>query len=495
MRNDIWRDWLTRNGAFFRVPEQRRRRRPINSLQAEVLENRLLLSADTIVFAVAPQNATAGVAQAQVEVDIDNSSSVPDPSAHGIVTLTVNGPGPFNTGRRTFTTSAVNGVAEFQNDLVLDIAGTYTLTASYSRLQNTVSTGFFITPDTGDAEHLAFLNFPSKGTAGMPLSTFKVGIEDRFGNLDTTTTHDGDNIVLPSLTGPGGFDANSQPNAHVANGIAIFNNVILDTAGAYKMTADDADNSDISDGTSSTVTIGAGQAAALIFQQGDNTLTGTAGKAMTSFNVLVEDAYGNLVKTDNSTIQLTNITTPPQGYVPASGLKAQAHNGIAKFTPTFTTATQYYDSDSNFNDVPYVLRASDAADGIPTNNAGNNNQVIEINADKAAKLVFGQLPASGSTGSGNPVIFNVYVEDRYGNVLTNDNSTVVQVLIATPHGSNFNGTTTATTGYSMQVANGQAHFGSALDVYFDNSGTYTLSATDSTSRSVTKALSGSISIT
>lgn len=491
MVNHGIRQWLNRVSGNRRPSASRSKRRrgrmPV-ALPAEILECRLLLSANHLAFAPAPASPQTAGSSFKVTIDVENSSNSVVSGSHSLVTLTESGPGSFAGAGTTMKESAVDGVAKF--NVTLDKAGTYTLTATDGTLGHAVDSGLVVTADTSDAEHLAFVSVPSKGTAGLPLKTFEVVLEDQFGNKDTTSDFDGNNIVLTE-TGPGAFNASSQTNAYVHNGVAIFNDVILDKAGAYKLSATDADDAAIGGATFGNVTIGAGKAAKLSFEQGTTAgtaLTGIAGTAFTSGSGLVVDvldAYGNLVKSDHSVVSLSVISNPSPGntsYIPPINLTATAVDGVATFTPTFYTGTLVFGTGT----VPYLLRAYDTADGITTSH-NLNSEFVDINAATATQLQFVVQPGSASSTSPVPA-FEVAVEDMYGNIVTTSNALVTVAIQSgdgnqTPGSNDESGAQQGIATFSGFVVN---NFGSPNTAYF------TLVAT---SPGLTSAYSNQFSVT
>ena len=203
MLNNGLRQWLHRvsQSQYGRPRARVRRRRLMIAAPAEILESRLLLSAAThLAFAPLPSTPQTAGTSFTVTVNVEDSSNNVVGTNHSLVTLTESGPGRFTTGHTSVSQSAIGGVATFT--VTLDTAGTYTLTATDGSLRKAVDTGLAVTADTSDAEHLAFVNVPSTGTAGLPLKTFDVVVEDQFGNRDTTADHTDDNVVL-SEAGPG----------------------------------------------------------------------------------------------------------------------------------------------------------------------------------------------------------------------------------------------------------------------------------------------------
>ena len=149
------------------------------------------------------------------------------------VTLTVNsGPGGFANGS-TLSVAAVNGVATF-NKLIFDTAGSYTLTASGGSLTAALSAAINVmsAPMTNK---LVIVQQPGLGTVGVPLGlALKVAVQNDLGNIlsgDTST------VTLTVNSGPGDFANGSTLSVAAVNGVATFNNLILDAAGSYTLTA------------------------------------------------------------------------------------------------------------------------------------------------------------------------------------------------------------------------------------------------------------------
>lgn len=223
-----------------------------------------------LVFSVEPTDGTAGQSfTVNVSVEDANGNVVSGNTSN--VTLRVaDGPGDFS-GSQTLSATAVNGVATF-NNVVLNSAGTYTLVATSQGAGRSYSNSFTIAPDTTDAGQLVFqtgsgsqtrsrdhgcgssdssddssssLSTSSSasisGTAGQPLSTFKVVEEDKFGNVITSDSSS--TVTIAVNTGSSSaLDSNSTLTATVVNGVATFNNVILDTAGQYTLSATDSNS-------------------------------------------------------------------------------------------------------------------------------------------------------------------------------------------------------------------------------------------------------------
>jgi hypothetical protein len=117
--------------------------------------------------------------------------------------------------------------------LRLDTPGTYTLAAKTSSglVSNPSGNLVIVGPD-----HLAFGVQSGQAIAGKAmLPAIAVRAIDAAGNL--LTSDNWDQITLSVASGPGSFDSASTLTARVANGVATFDNVVLDTPGDYTLRA------------------------------------------------------------------------------------------------------------------------------------------------------------------------------------------------------------------------------------------------------------------
>jgi hypothetical protein len=139
---------------------------------------------------------------------------------------------------------------------------------------------------------LVITQFPTAGTAGVALApATKVIVLDQFGNLVTATT--GVTLTLSSGTFSNGMPTMS---ANSFNGTATFSSVIINTAGSCTISA----SSGTLAGSSFRVTINPAAASKVVFLQAPPPVW-TGGMTLTPAVVVgVEDKFGNLVTTDNS---------------------------------------------------------------------------------------------------------------------------------------------------------------------------------------------------
>ena len=143
--------------------------------------------------------------------------------------------GTFAGGGNTVTATAANGVATFSN-LVIDAVGSYTLTASDGTLTHTATSGSFTISPASPAE-LAFAQQPpADGTAGAVLSpAVTVTVQDQFGNTVTTNN----STITLTLSGGTFASGGNTVTVNAASGVATFNNLVIDAAGPYTLTASD----------------------------------------------------------------------------------------------------------------------------------------------------------------------------------------------------------------------------------------------------------------
>ena len=395
-----------------------------------------------LAFGQQPTNATADVViSPAVTVDVEDAFGNVVTGDHSLVTLTLSG-GTFAGGSTTATANAVNGIATFSN-LKIDAAGNYTLSATDGILASTgPSNTFNISPTT--ASKVAFSQQPSNAIAGSLVSpAVSVTVEDRFGNV---VTGDNSSVTL-GLSGGKFAGGSTTATANAMNGVATFPNLVIDAAGTYSLSA--TDGALTASGPSNNFNIIAATPSDVVFgQQPTDT---TAGVAISpAVTIKVEDAFGNLVTGDTSTVTLTLSSQSFEGGLTTA--TAVAAGGVATF------GELKIDIAGN-----YTLAVTD---GILTASGPNNNFTISPTA--ASKVAFSQQPSNAIAGSPISPAVAVEVEDRFGNVVTGDSSSVTLRL----NGGTFAGGSTTAKATAM---NGVATF---PNLVIDAAGTYSLAATD-----------------
>ena len=406
-----------------------------------------------LAFTQQPSNATAGAAIAPaVTVAVQDTFANTVTTDTSTATLTLSG-GTFAGGGTAVSAAAVNGVATFSN-LVINAAGSYTLTAGDGSLTGATSTSFTIS--AGAAVKLAFLQQPSNAAPGATITpAVTVAVQDASGNTVTGNT----STVTLTLSGGTFASGSSTVSAAAVNGVATFGSLVINTAGTYTLATSDGT---LTGATSASFAIVTGTATKLAFlQQPSNT---TAGAAISpAVTVAVQDASGNTVTGNSSTVTLTL-----SGGTFAGGgttVSVAAVNGVATFSNlVINTASSY------------TLAASD---GTLT---GATSSAFTITAGAASRLAFVQQPSNTTAGAAITPAVTVAVKDANGNTVTGNTSTVTLTLSG---GTFAGGSSTA----SAAAVNGVATFGSLV---INTASTYTLAAGDGT---LTGATSASFAIT
>ncbi len=273
------------------------------------------VSSAQIAFLQLPVNALSATAfnlPAVVAVEDQNGDVIATDNSQ--VTLTLTG-GPGNTST-VMTAQAVNGIATFDG-LAPQNAGAYTLQAT-DGTDTTAGGTFAVAP--APVSSLAFVEQPTNVVAGQTMApAIVVQTQDPYGNVIS-----GDTVTLAVEKYPSGTVCSTYLATTDSSGNATFANVSLPVAGTYTVVATDGA---VSSGNSSSVTVSPGAASMLVFaQQPSNATAGTA--ISPNIVVDVEDLFGNLVTTDNSTVALSL-----NGDGSLNGaLTVQAQNGVATFS-------------------------------------------------------------------------------------------------------------------------------------------------------------------
>jgi RHS repeat-associated protein len=417
-------------------------------------------SAGRVVFWRVPPSGLAGQALSPtltVAVE-DNFGNIITGDSSTVTLSVADGPGDFDS-ESTTNAVAVNGIATFSN-LILDTAGAYSFSAGDGSLGGATSTGILINPvPSSSGTQLAFERVPASGTAGQPLSpAIVVAVEDQYGNV---VTSDDSTVTLAPKAGPGIFTNGGTVNVEAINGIATFTNLVLDTAGTYVFVPSDGT---LMAGPTQIVTVIPAQASQLFFEQLPT--TGIAGQTLNpSVIVAVEDQFGNIVTSDDSTVTLT-VNSGPGSFTGGNTLSASVVNGIATFS------NLVLDTAGN-----YLLSASDG----PLSSA--TSSLLTVTAAPATHLLFTQVPTTAIAGQSLEPAVTVAVEDQFGNVFPLTPSVVSLAIASGPDNFDSNSVTSVFDG-----GNGMATFPSLI---FDMAGTYTLSASDG---SLTGALSADIAV-
>ena len=380
-----------------------------------------------------------------VSVQVVDQFGNPTTSNGTMVTISkAAGPG---TIQGTLTVPSVNGVAAFDRLIVNGPGNGYQFAAAAPGLTGATSSSF--NDAVANALGLKILNLPTQAVpVGGRLPAIKVQV------IDTTNNNVLSNAAgIPVTLTPAGDLYGVTTVTTDATGIATFNNVYVKSV---TLPASGPENLQL--GVKFAALGGAigpfnvpltyGKAAQLIFQTNgtgvipiDNATAGdylTAGGA--PIQVLVEDAAGNVVKNDTSTIAVgvnraaPNSETTMLGNGPVAGspgtlfvnATAKAVNGVATFAQLYinraSTAYQLAAGDMNLALSTYTTAPFDVARGA------------------ASKIGFVFQPTNVQAGSdrtipGDGGVITLAVTDRVGNVDVEDNSARITMSLNVPAGN------------------------------------------------------------
>ncbi len=421
-------------------------------------------AASALAFSTQPGNGTGGsnlATQPAVVVRDQFGNTVANSTASITISLTSAAGAVLSC--TTNPLSASSGTATFANCKV-DKIGTYTLTAASGVLTSATSNQFTIT--VGAAAKLAFTTQPGGGTGGTAWGTQPVvSVQDLGGN---TVTGSSASVALAIVNNPssGTLSCTTSPLAASA-GLATFAGCKIDKAGTgYTLSASSAG---LTSATSSAFNITVGSPARLAYSSQPSGGTGGVAWA-TQPVVLIQDAGGNTVTTDTSsvTLAITNGTGTGGAALSCTANPRAAVAGQA----TFAGCT--IDKAGN----GYTLTATNGTLTSAISAAFN------VTVGASAKLVFTTEPGGGTGGTAwaqQPV---VTVQDAGGNTVTGSSASVTLTI-----GTNPGAGALTCTSNPQSASSGVVTFAGCK---IDKVGTgYTLTAS---SNSVTSAVSAAFNI-
>ncbi len=202
--------------------------------------------------------------------------------------------GSFKPGGTSYSTFTTNNFALSAGSHTIEFLGAGSAGGKGTALIDNVR----LNTIPGPAQKLAVVQQPTTATAGAAISpAVTVAVEDANGN---TVTNDSSTVRLTLSSGTFAGGSNTA-TASAANGVATFGSLVINTAGSYTLAASDAS---LTGATSAAFTITAGAASKLAIVQ--QPTTATAGATMSpAVTVAVDDANGNTVTNDSSTVTLT----------------------------------------------------------------------------------------------------------------------------------------------------------------------------------------------
>ncbi len=370
--------------------------------------------------------ATAGQSFATQPVidELDQYGNLETTDSSTVITTALSfGNGPL---LGTTTATLTGGVAAFTN-LADSTIGTISLGFSGGGLS--VGPSHSITIGPGAAAQLVVQTQPyASVTAGNALTDPIVVVEeDQYGNIVTT---DNSTVVTASLaTGAGTLKGRTR--ATVVSGVASFDDLEDDTAGTLSLQFAAPHLPPV---ISNASVVAPGPAKTLVIQPPGDIISGQ------SFAVEVDayDAYGNLATSFNGPVTL-GLASGSTGRLTGT-LSTAATQGVAEFTDLVDTTS----GSISLSATSGTLTSRSSGD-VPVSPSVPTHLVIQTQPSATATV--------GQAFATQPVID---VEDQFGNLVTNDNSTEVTVSLGAGTGPLLGMT-------SVVVSGGVARFTNLAD--------------------------------
>jgi hypothetical protein len=383
-------------------------------------------------------------------IQVQNANGqVVSPAGIGSAVLSLlSGPaGASLNGAQALTVAFSGGVAVFPA-LTLTNAGTYSLQAS-SSLATAAAKSVTVTP--GAAVSLALTgSLAATYQAGQSLPTLTATETDAYGNPVGGTGATVSISASPVTTLVG-----STSGTLSSSGTVTFSGLAIDLVGTYSLTAT---SGSLAAASTPTFTVTAGAPSRIVLASGPSSSV-VAGNAIGTIVADVEDAHGNIVTSDSTTLVTLAASSGP-GAVFGGAIEV-VNSGVA----TFSTA--YLEKAGNYEIVA-------SASGL----AASAQSAVAVLPGAASTLAFAVQPSALTPNVSMSPAPTVDVLDAYGNVVTSDASTVSLALAANASG------TVATGTLSVGAVAGVATFS---DVQIGVAGAYQLIATDGALSSATSA--------
>ena len=307
-------------------------------------------------------------------VDVEDAYGNIVTSNTSTVTLTLSS-GTFAGGSSTATATASGGVATFSS-LVVDTAGTYTVAGTDGTLTATGASSNF-TIAAAAVSKLVFTTTPAGATAGGAFTTQPVvKTEDTYGNPSTSGLPASDTVTIAIASGSGTLLGTTTYNIGTSgsDGTITGSGLQINQAASFTLSAA---ASGLTTGDSSAFTVSPAAASKLVFNQ--QPTGATAGATISpAVTVDVEDAYGNIVTSNSSTVTLTLSSGTFAGGSSTSTATASA--GVATFSSLVVDTAGTY--------------TVAGTDGTLTATGASSN--FTIAAAAVSKLVFTTTPAGAT---------------------------------------------------------------------------------------------------
>ncbi|HEV3329142.1 MAG TPA: fibronectin type III domain-containing protein, partial [Acidimicrobiales bacterium] len=417
----------------------------------------------SLTLSAGPYAAGTPVTVTQVQAKLGGSV---DTSMSGTVPITWSGLASSPTGvAPTYPAGPVtftNGVATPSAAFTPSDAVASTLTATDAAAPGTTgSASFTVAPGTASKLHVTAQPSGANGGAAFTAQP-AVAVDDADGNV---VTSDASSVTLSIAAGTptsGGPGALSGCASGESLGVFTFAGCQITTAGSgYELTATDGS---LTPATTAAFDVTVGPAAQLAIRAQPAGASGGSAFS-TQPQVAIEDAGGNVVTSDASTVTLSIATGTPTSGGPGtlSGCSPTETSGVVVFTGCAISTTG----------TGYRLTASDGALSAASTTAFN------VVAGPATQLAFTQTPGASTGGTTFAVQPRVSLLDAGGNVASGSSSSIT-LAIATGTG------TLACTSNPVGTSSGVATF-AGCKITLGTDGSFSLRASASGYTSITSA--------
>ena len=315
-------------------------------------------------------------------------------------------------GRATFNSVTLIGtaLANYQFSFALD--GTQIESAASNSIHVVHNVASYMTLQ-GAANAKAGIAFSSQPT---------VTIKDDFGN----TVIDGDGSTALITASVDHDSLVGTVSIHAVAGVATFSNLgIAGKIGQHTITFDIA--TPALDAVSQNINLSYGTAAALAITTQPGGGNHTADNLAVQPVVHVVDAYGNTVANSTATVTASLLSDTTSASL--TGTTKASVAGVATFTALNLLGTPAHD---------YTFRFTSGS------LAAVNATALRVNPALASNFTFARQPVGGNaTHTALTVQPALQIRDRFGNIVTTDNSSVLTAHISGAGGA-LEGTATAT---------------------------------------------------
>jgi hypothetical protein len=275
-----------------------------------------------IITSQPPSTVTAGIAF-PVTVKVENSQGQVQTNYSGSVTMALASNPAGGTLYGTLTLKANHGVVTFSSLTLRKAGAGYTLEASSNGLTSAITNSFAVAP--GAAKNLVVITQPPASVAAGRGFRVIVAAEDKFGNVATSF---GGTITMALGRNPGGSTLHGTLTVTASKGRATFGGLWLNKAGVgYTLVASD---NGLTSATTNSFAVVPGAAKKLVV-----TAQPPARVAVGSpfgLTLAVEDAYGNVLNTDDTGSFTVALATNPGGATLTGTLTVTVTDGIITFS-------------------------------------------------------------------------------------------------------------------------------------------------------------------